>query len=44
MRNRYGVLPLLCALMVFSFLVVVPLSAEGAIYCVTHEGGGDSLI
>ena len=42
MRNRYGVLtlPLFCALMAFAFLAVVPLSAEGAIFCVTEGGGG----
>ncbi|GAB1486494.1 hypothetical protein MASR2M79_15440 [Aminivibrio sp.] len=42
MRSRYGVLtlPLFCALMAFAFLAVVPLSAEGAIFCVTEGGGG----
>ena len=42
MSNRYGVviLSLLCALMAFSSLAVVPLSAEGAIFCVTEGGGG----
>ena len=41
MRNRYGLLtlPLLCALIVASFFVIFPISAEGAVFYVTPGGG-----
>ena len=42
MRNRYGLLtlPLLCALIVASFLAAFPISAEGARFYVTPGGAG----